>query len=311
MDITVFQLLRSFTNFPAEFDPSAADTKVYFNKRAGEFYNKVEDIPFSCVGAYEIDISSFDQSFASFKRAECFAMRITGSGKITCEVNTFSRTPASVFSVFAKVVKVEPKQVLLDIPAGYRIGTRYMSEIGTVMATGAVKLASLSGSAEAICFIPAGSTILPPQDASVEELTLVLSENRIICLPPSIPSSAVSDVVVLGTVYVRDMSKLTADIESAIINSTTLVLSPSIKSTGGYLYVGLHDGTPLMGKNVKARLTQVSTTVPADKFGGFINLYFDSGVYDFGNRTHKTVTGAKDKADADRSVHQFAVIIGE
>ena len=111
--------------------------------------------------------------------------------------------------------------------------------------------------------------------------------------------------------YIRDPSKLSQEVESAIISSTTLVLSPSTKSTGGYLYVGLCDGSPPAGKNVKARLAHVDEDVPADKFGGYINLYFEDGVFDFGNRTHKTRAGAERKADADRPVHQFAVIIGE
>ena len=311
MDITILQLLRSLTTFPQTFDPSVAGAKVYFNQDTGEFYKSVEDIPFSCVGVYEVDISSFDQSFAPFKGTECFAMRIMSSGNVMCEINIFNRKPTSVFSVYAKVAKVEPKQVSLDIPAGFRVSMQYISQIGTVIpATGAVKLASPSGTAEVMFFTPMGS---PPHpiDVSWSALTVVQSNASVLCLPPDIPSSAVSDVVVRGTVYVWDTSKLTADIESAIIGSTTLVLSPSSESTGGYLYVGLHDGTPLMGKNVKARMEQVNTPVPADKFGGFINLYFDGGVYDFGNRTHKTIEGAKGKADADRSVHQFAVIIGE
>ena len=311
MDITILQLLRSLTTFPQTFDPSVAGAKVYFNQDTWKFYKSVEDIPFSCVGVYEVDISSFDQSFAPFKGTECFAMRIMSSGNVTCEINIFNRKPTSVFSVYAKVAKVEPKQVSLDIPAGVRVSMQYISQIGTVIpATGAVKLASPFGTAEVMFFTPMGSPP-PPIDVSWSALTVVQANACIICIPPDIPPSTASEVVVLGTVYVRDTSKLTADIESAIIGSTTLVLSPSSKSTGGYLYVGLHDGTPLMGKNVKARIEQVNTPVPADKFGGFINLYFDGGVYDFGNRTHKTIEGAKGKADADRSVHQFAVIIGE
>lgn len=73
-------------------------------------------------------------------------MRIMSSGNVTCEINIFNRKPTSVFSVYAKVAKVEPKQVSLDIPAGFRVSMQYISQIGTVIpATGAVKLASPFG----------------------------------------------------------------------------------------------------------------------------------------------------------------------
>ena len=312
MDITIHQLLRSLTSFPEEFDPMGSDSVVYFNKTAKEFYKSGMEIPFSCDGAYEIDLDSFDQSFTAFKGTECFCLRIMSSGKVLSEVNTYSRKPQAVFSVYAKVAKVEPKKVVLEIPAGFRVSTSNISHIGTASsATGAVRLlAGDSGHGEVVRWSPVGEPRVH-DDPQLIPLTVVQDNDCVLCLPSDIPSSAVSDVEVLGTVYVRDTSKLSADVESAIISSTTLVLAPSTKATGGYLYVGLHDGTPPMGKNVRARLARADEVAPADKFGGYINLYFEGGVFDFGNRTHKTVEGAKGKADADRPVHQFVVIIGE
>ena len=315
MDITIHQLLRSFTSFPEEFNPSVSDSAVYFNKPDKVFYKSVMDIPFSCDGAYEIDMNSFDQSFTAFKGTECFCLRIMGSGKVISEVNTYSRKPQAVFSVYAKAVKVEPKTVVLEIPAGFRVSASGISHIGTALSVaGEVRLdAGGSGHAEVVHYSPVGEPREHGEhdDPELIPLTVVQDNDCVLCLPPDIPPSAVSDVVLLGTVYVRDTSKLSAEVESAIISSTTLILAPSTRATGGYMYVGLHDGTPPMGKNVKARLGHVSTAVPADKFGGYINLYFDGGVFDFGNRTHKTIEGAKGKADADRPVHQFVVIIGE
>ena len=315
MDITIHQLLRSFTSFPEEFNPSVSDPVVYFNKAGKEFYKSVMDIPFSCDGAYEIDMNSFDQSFTPFKGTECFCLRIMGSGKVLSEVKTYSRKPTAVFSVYAKAVKVEPKKVVLEIPAGFRVDPSCISHIGTASsATGAVRLATEgSGYAEVEHYLPVGELREHGvhDDPRLIPLTVVLDDDCVLCLPPDIPLSAVSDVEVLGTVYVRDTSKLSADVESAIIGSTTLILAPSTKATGGYLYVGLHDGTPPMGKNVKARIAHADEVVPVEKFGGYINLYSEGGVFDFGNRTHKTIEGAKGKADADRPVHQFVVIIGE
>ena len=315
MDITIHQLLRSFTSFPEEFDPSGFDSVVYFNKVAGVFYKSATEIPFSCDGAYEIDLDSFDQSFTTFKGTECFCLRITSSGKVLSEVKTYSRKPTAVFSVYAKAVKVEPKEVVPEIPAGFRVGLSCISHLGTAYsAAGAFRLATeSSGYAEVVHYLPVGEAREHGvhDDPQLIPLPVVRDNDYVFCLPSDIPSSAVSDVEVLGTLYVRDTSKLSADVESAIIDSTTLILAPSTKSTGGYLYVGLHDGTPPMGKNVKARLAHVDEVVPVGKFGGYINLYFEGGVFDFGNRTHKTVEGAKGKADADRPVHQFVVIIGE
>ena len=315
MDITIHQLLRSFTSFPEEFDPSGFDSVVYFNKAAKGFYKSAMEIPFSCDGAYEIDLDSFDQSFTTFKGTECFCLRITSSGKVLSDVNTYSRKPTAVFSVYAKAVKVEPKEVVLEIPAGFRVGLSCISHLGTAYsAAGAFRLATeSSGYAEVVHYLPVGEAREHGvhDDPQLIPLPVVRDNDYVFCLPSDIPSSAVSDVEVLGTVYVRDTSKLSADVESAIIDSTTLILAPSTKSTGGYLYVGLHDGTPPMGKNVKARLAHADEVVPVEKFGGYINLYFEGGVFDFGNRTHKTVEGAKGKADADRPVHQFVVIIGE
>ena len=315
MDITIHQLLRGFTSFPEEFNPSVSDSSVYFDKVTKEFYKSVSAIPFSRDGLYEIDMNSFDQSFTAFKDTECFCLRILGSGKVICEVNTYSRKPTAVFSVYAKAVKVEPKDVILEIPAGFRVSASCISLLGVACpVTGGIRtLAGGSGHAEVVRCSPVGESREHGEhgDPELIPLTVVQDNDCVLCLPPDIPSSAVSEVVVLGTVYVRDTSKLSADVESAIIGSTTLILAPSTKATGGYMYVGLHDGTPPMGKNVKARLGHVSTAVPADKFGGYINLYFDGGVFDFGNRTHRTVEGAKGKADADRPVHQFVVIIGE
>ena len=315
MDITIHHLLRSFTTFPEEFNPSVSDPVVYFNAAAGVFYNSVMDIPFSCDGAYEIDMNSFGQSFTPFKGTECFCLRIMDSGKVLSEVKTYSRKPTAVFSVYAKAVKVEPKKVVLDIPAGFRVHPSCISHIGTASsAEGVVRLATKgSGRAEVVHYLPAGESREHGvhNDSQIVPLTVVLDGDCVFCLPPDIPSSAVSGVEVLGTVYVRDASKLSADVESAIIGSTTLILAPSTKATGGYLYVGLHDGTPPMGKNVKARLAHADEPVPVGKFGGYINLYFEGGGFDFGNRTHKTIGDAKGKADADRPVHQFVVIIGE
>ena len=315
MDITIHQLLRSFTSFPEEFNPSVSDSAVYFDKATNGFYKSVTDILFSCDGVYEIDMNSFDQSFTAFKGTECFCLRIMGSGKVLIEVNTFSRKPTAVFSVYAKAVKVEPRQIVLDIPAGFRVSASDISLIGTACPiTGGVRTsAGGSGYAEVVHCSPVGESREHGvhDDPQLIPLTAVRDNASILCLPSDIPSSAVSGVELLGTVYVRDVSKLSAEVESAIIGTTTLILAPSTKATGGYMYVGLHEGTPPMGKNVKARLAHVSTVVPADKFGGYINLYFDGGVFDFGNRTHETIEGAKGKADADRPVHHFVVIIGE
>lgn len=315
MVITIHQLLRSFTSFPEEFNPSVSDPVVYFNGAAGEFYKSVMDIPFSCDGAYEIDMNSFDQSFAPFKNTECFCLRIMGSGKVISEVKTYSRKPVALFSVYAKAVKVEPKEVVLEIPAGFRVGLSCISHLGTAYpAAGAFRLATEgSGYAEVVHCLPVGEAREHGvhDDPQLIPLTVIRDGDGVLCLPSDLPSSAVSDVEVLGTVYVRDTMKLSADVESAIIGSTTLILAPSTKATGGYLYVGLHDGTPPMGKNVKARLAHADEVVPAEKFGGYINLYVEDSVFDFGNRTHKTIEGARGKADADRPVHQFVVIIGE
>lgn len=315
MDITIHQLLRGFTSFPEEFNPSVSDPVVYFNNAAGVFYKSVTDIPFSCDGAYEIDMNSFDQSFAPFKGTDCFCLRITGSGKVLSEVKTYSRKPTAVFSVYAKAVKVEPKEVVLEIPAGFRVDLSCISHLGTACsAAGTVLMVTGGfGYAEVVHYLPVGEAREHGvhDDPQLIPLTVVRDNDCVLCLPSDIPSSAVSDVEVLGTVYVRDISKLSADVESAIIGSTTLILAPSTRVTGGYLYVGLHDGTPPMGKNVKARLAHADEVVPVEKFGGYINLYFEGSVFDFGNRTHKTIEGARGKADADRPVHQFVVIIGE
>ena len=317
MDITIHQLLRSLTTFPDAFSFDDPEARVYFNKQNNTFYKSADDIPYSCDNVYEVDLRAFDTAFAGFKDTECFILRITSSGTLMCMVDTYSRKPTSVFSLYTRVTKVEPKPIQLDIPVGFPVSLSYISQIGTLVpATGSVRLASDRGVGAEVLFVKrlTDTVSVPAEllaDSAIVALSVVQSDDCVLCLPPDIPGEAVSDVTLLATVYVRDTSKLAQEVENAIIGSTTLVLAPSTKSTGGYLYVGLHDGTPPMGKNIKARLGQVNTVVPAGKFGGYINLYFEGGVFDFGNRTHKTVEGAKAKADVDRPVHQFVVIIGE
>lgn len=317
MDITIKQLLRSFTTFPKEFNFEDPSARVYFNEQKRTFYAAESDIPYSCDAVYEVDLQTFDTEFTGFKNTKCFSLRIASSGTVACEIRTYSRKPTSVFSLYTRVNKVEPKQTQLNIPVGFPVSLSYISPIGTVSpTTGVVELANDRGSGAEVLFVKrlTDNVIVPTElstDTTVVALSVVQAEDHVLCLPPSIPIGEISGVLPVAMVYVRDTSKLSREVESAIISSTTLVLSPSPKATGGYSYVGLCDGSPPAGNNVKARLAHVDEVVPVKKFGGYINLYFEGSVFDFGNRTHKTIEGARGRADADRPVHQFVVIIGE
>lgn len=317
MDITIKQLLRSFTTFPEDFNFEDPSARVYFNEQEQTFYAAESDIPYSCGAVYEVDLQTFDTEFTGFKNTKCFSLRIASSGAVMCGIGTHSRKPTSVFSLYTSVNKIEPKPIQLDIPVGFPVSLSYISPIGTVSSTtGVVELTNNRGSGAEVLFVKrlTDNAIVPTElstDTTVVALSVVHAEGHVLCLPPSIPIEEISGVFPVAMVYVRDTSKLSREVESAIISSTTLVLSPSPKATGGYSYVGLCDGSPPAGNNVKARLAHVDEDVPSDKFGGYINLYFEGGVFDFGNRTHKTRAGAGSKADADRPAHQFAVIIGE